>query len=62
MGSEQAIAAADAGPARYPLTVRDFLMLHEAGAFDGLGRVELIEGETFIMAPLYFPHVEFMPI
>ena len=57
MGSEQAMTTNVIGePHRVPLTVRDFLMLDEAGAFDGIGRVELIDGEIFTVAPLYFPH------
>lgn len=57
MGSERTIVAtSDAEPYRHLLTVRDFVTLDEAGAFEGLGRVELIEGEIFVMAPLYFPH------
>ena len=57
MGSEQAIiAVAEAEPFRHRLTVRDFLILDEAGAFEGLGHVELIEGEIFVMAPLYIGH------
>lgn len=57
MGSEQKIAAiADTEPHRHLLTVDDFLVLDGAGAFEGLGRVELLEGEIFVMAPLYFPH------
>ncbi len=34
----------------------DFLTLDEAGAFEGVGRVELIEGEIFQMSPLHLPH------
>ena len=56
MGSEQAVFDTRAEPAPRPLTVRDFLTLDEAGAFEGLGHVELVEGEVFIVAPLYFPH------
>lgn len=56
MGSEAAIIDLQGDPTRYPLTVRDFLMLDEAGAFEGLGHVELIDGEVFVLAPLYFPH------
>ena len=56
MGNEQRIVA-DQGPVRHLLTVEDFLVLDEAGAFEDIGRhVELIEGEIFVMAPLYFPH------
>ena len=51
MGSEQANF-----DVRYKLTVRDFLMLYEAGAFREIGKVELVEGEIFVMAPLHRPH------
>ena len=34
----------------------DFDVLDRAGAFDGLGRVELIEGEIYVVSPLYKPH------
>lgn len=57
MDQDQAkIGGAVGEPHRVALTVRDFLMLDEAGAFDGLGRVELIDGEIFTVAPLCFPH------
>ena len=56
MGSEQRIVDTRAEPEPRPLTVRDFLTLDEAGAFEGLGHVELVEGEVFVVAPLYFPH------
>ena len=57
MGQEQAIGIHPVGePHRVPLTVRDFLLLEDAGAFEGLGRVELIDGEVFTVAPLYYPH------
>lgn len=56
MGSDQQISIAEAEPCRHLLTVRDFLTLDEAGAFDEIGRVELIEGEIFRMAPLHRPH------
>lgn len=56
MGSAQQVVVADAEPYRHLLTVRDFLTLDEAGAFDDVGPVELIEGEIFRMAPLHRPH------
>ncbi len=56
MGSEQQIVAADAEPRRLLLTVDDFIILHEAGAFEHVGRVELIEGEIYKMAALHRPH------
>jgi Uma2 family endonuclease len=37
-------------PSRYRLRVADYLILHEAGAFEGL-RTELIEGEIIVMSP-----------
>lgn len=56
MGDETAILDRAAAPYRHLLTVDEFLILDEAGAFRDLGRVELIEGEIFVMAPLYYPH------
>lgn len=57
MGSQEAIARRlEGGPRRHRLTVHDFLMLDEAGAFTGIGHVELIDGEIFTVAPLHAPH------
>lgn len=56
MGNEQAIDIRAREPVRHLLTVEDFLTLDEAGAFEGVGRVELIEGEIFEMSPLHLPH------
>lgn len=56
MGSEQQVVVADAEPHRLPLTVDDFIILHEAGAFEHIGRVELIEGEIYKMAAMHRPH------
>lgn len=56
MGDETAILDSAAAPYRHLLTVDEFLILDQAGAFRELGRVELIEGEIFVMAPLYRPH------
>lgn len=42
-------------PAKYKLTVADYLTLDERGAFDGL-RTELIEGEIIVMNPQFRPH------
>ena len=56
MGDETITFDGSGQPTRYPITVRDFLMLDEAGAFDGIGRVELVEGDILTMAPLYRPH------
>jgi len=55
MGFEQQIAEVE-GPVRHKLTVEDFLILDAAGAFENVGRVELIDGEIFVMAPLRRPH------
>lgn len=55
MGDEQAIIV-DREPVVHRFTVEEFLALDEAGAFDNLGRVELIEGEIFEMSPLFLPH------
>ena len=49
-------------PTRYPLTVRDFVMLCEAGAFEEVGRVELVEGEILQMAPMHRPHARIVPL
>ena len=54
MGAEQAIRAADASvedgdPVRHLITVDEFLILDEAGAFENVGRVQLIDGEIFVM-------------
>ena len=40
----------------YKLTVRDFLTLDQAGVFEQIGRVELTEGEIFVLTPLHRPH------
>ena len=37
-------------PSRYRLSVADYLLLHEAGAFEGMW-TELIEGEIIVMSP-----------
>lgn len=55
MGNEQAIAV-DREPQLHRITVDEFLVLDQAGCFDSLGRVELIDGEIFEMAPLHRPH------
>lgn len=41
---------------RHLLTVDDFVILDEAGAFETVGRVELVDGEIFVLSPLYLPH------
>jgi len=44
-------------PRRLKLTVDNFMSLHEVGAFRGLSKVELIEGELLTMSPQNRPHV-----
>lgn len=55
MRDEQAIIV-DREPVVHRFTVEEFLALDGAGAFENLGRVELIEGEIFEMSPLFLPH------
>ena len=55
MGNEQAIAI-DREPVVHRITVEEFLTLDAAGFFEKVGRVELIDGEIFEMAPLHRPH------
>ena len=55
MGDEQAIIV-DREPVVHRITVEEFLALDEAGFFEKVGRVELIDGEIFEMAPLHLPH------
>lgn len=55
MGIEQAIVE-EREPFRHRLTVDDFLILDKAGAFDEVGRVELIDGEIYVLSPLFRPH------
>lgn len=43
-------------PARYRLRVADYILLNEAGAFEGM-RTELIEGDVIVMNPQYRPHM-----
>jgi Uma2 family endonuclease len=57
MGNEQAIRV-DQEPRLHRITVEEFLALDEAGFFEGVGRVELIDGEIFEMAPLHRPHAK----
>lgn len=65
MGAERAIIAAeiaaepaaqDGDPVRHRITVDEFLILDEAGAFEDLGRVQLIEGDIFVMNAVHRPH------
>jgi Uma2 family endonuclease len=44
-------------PRPLKLTVDNFMALHEAGAFQGLSKVELINGEMLTMSPQHLPHV-----
>lgn len=44
-------------PRPLKLTVDNFMALHESGAFEGLSKVELIEGELLTMSPQHLPHV-----
>jgi Uma2 family endonuclease len=55
MGNEQAIVV-DREPVVHRITVEEFLALDEGGFFENVGRVELIDGEIFEMAPLHRPH------
>lgn len=56
MGHEQPIAGADVeGPIRHKLTVEEFLILDEAGAFPSQ-YTELIDGEIYVLSPIYLPH------
>jgi Uma2 family endonuclease len=55
MGNEQAILL-EQEPRVHRITVEEFLALDEAGFFEEVGRVELIEGEIIEMAPLWKPH------
>lgn len=55
MGYEEAILL-DREPRLHRITVEEFLALDEGGFFEKVGRVELIDGEIFEMAPLHRPH------
>lgn len=44
-------------PRPLKLTVDNFIALHDAGAFRGLSKVELINGELLTMSPQHRPHV-----
>lgn len=57
MGDEQPFARIEARePVKHRFTVEDFLAMDEAGLFEKVGRVELIDGEVYEMAPLHLPH------
>lgn len=57
MGDEQSLARLEARePVKHRITVDEFLAMNEAGVFEGVGRVELIEGEVYEMSPQYLPH------
>ncbi len=55
MGYEQAIVDTDETPVRHRITVDEFLLLDEAGAFP-TEHTELIDGEIFILSPIHLPH------
>ena len=55
MGQEQPIIV-EREPRVHRITVEEFLALDEAGFFAEVGRVELIDGEIYEMAPLHRPH------
>lgn len=55
MGIQQAIIE-DCEPPRHLMTVVEFLILDKARAFEDIGRVELIEGEMYVLSPLFRPH------
>lgn len=59
MGNEQAIVV-EREPVVHRITVEEFLALDEAGFFENVGRVELIDGEIFEMAPLHRPHARIL--
>lgn len=42
-------------PGKYKLRVEDYVLLADAGAFEGQ-RTELIEGDVIVMAPEFRPH------
>lgn len=43
-------------PMPYKLTVEDFFLLDDAGAFEGYGKTELIRGEVYYMNAQHRPH------
>ena len=58
MGQQQPIReAVSEGPVRHRLTVEEFLILDEAGAFAD-DHVELIDGEILNLSPIGKPHAE----
>ena len=46
-------------PQRFKLRIEDYLLLDEAGAFEGIGRTELIDGEILLMPPQHRSHARF---
>lgn len=52
MTAQHAIAA----PQRAKLTVKDFLLLSESGAFDDYARAELIEGDVWVVNAIHRRH------
>ena len=49
-------ASLSTSPRPYHLTVEDFFRLDEAGAFDGLGKTELIAGKVYFLNAQHRPH------
>ena len=43
-------------PTRAKLRVKDFLLLEEAGAFEGYARAELLDGEVWVVNATHRPH------
>lgn len=50
------LAALVTTPTLVPLTIADYLRLDEAGAFEGYGKTELIEGQVYYMNAQHRPH------
>lgn len=44
-------------PVRLKLTVESFVILHAAGSFDALSKVELLDGDLYTMGPQTSAHV-----
>ena len=41
----------------HKLTLGDYLILHEQGRFEGCGKIELLDGEIYVMSPQSRRHV-----
>ncbi len=50
------LAPLQTGPKRLSIRVEDFDVLIENGSFEGMSKVELIEGELLVMSPQHLPH------